>query len=71
MDEIGSLGWEYIGTDLTSPDKAVKDAAQETIVALRLRLSDPQLKVREAAGLAIRKIEKKPELKKDPDKKEQ
>jgi HEAT repeat protein len=71
VDEIGSLGWEYIGTDLTSPDKAVKDAAQETIVALRLRLSDPQLKVREAAGLAIRKIEKKPELKKDPDKKEQ
>jgi hypothetical protein len=70
VDEIGALGWEHLGVDLNSPDKAVKEAAMETIVALRKRLADPQVKVRENAALAIRKIEKKPEPKKDPDKKD-
>ncbi len=69
IDEIASLGYEYLGVDLVSSDKGVKAEALETIVALRLRLADPQVKVREGAGIAIRKIEKKPEPKKDPDKK--
>jgi HEAT repeat protein len=70
VEEIAALGYEHLGADLTSPDPAAKAAAQETIGALRLRQSDPQVKVREAAGLAIRKIEKKPEPKKEPEKKE-
>jgi HEAT repeat protein len=70
VEEIGALGWEHLGVDLTSPVPAVKAEAQETIGTLRLRLSDPQVKVREAAGIAIRKIEKKPEPKKDPEKKD-
>jgi HEAT repeat protein len=70
VDEIAALGWEHIGQDLNSPDPAVKAAANDTIVALRLRQSDPQVKVREAATNAIKKIEKKPEPKKDPEKKE-
>jgi|GEM_PF-1284247 len=65
VEEIGALGWEYLGMDLMSPYKAVKDEATETLVALRKRLADPQVKVREAAGIAIRKIEKRPEPKKD------
>jgi hypothetical protein len=68
VDEIGALGWEHLGKDLTSADKAVKDEATETVNALRKRLADPQIKVREAAMLAVRKIEKKPEPKKDPGK---
>jgi len=67
IDEISALGYEHLGIDLVSTNKEVKAAATETIVALRLRLADPQLKVREAAGQAIRKIEKKPEPKKDPE----
>ncbi len=67
IDEIASLGYEHLGADLMSPDKGVKAEALETIVALRLRLADPQVKVREAAGIAIRKIEKKPEPKKEPE----
>ncbi len=70
VEEIGALGWEHLGVDLMSQDKALKDAATETIVALRGRLADPQVKVREAAGIAIRKIEKKPEPKKEPEKKD-
>jgi HEAT repeat protein len=58
VEEIGALGYDI------HMDK-------ETLAALRLRLADPQLKVREAAGIAIRKIEKKPEPKKEPDKKDQ
>jgi HEAT repeat protein len=54
VEEIGSLGME------------LKDD-KETMTALRKRLSDPQVKVREAAALAIRRIEKKPE--KPPEKK--
>ena len=46
--EIASLGMEL---------KEDKD----TLAALRKRLSDPQVKVREAATAAIRRIEKKPE----------
>jgi HEAT repeat protein len=69
VDEIAALGWEHLGADLASADPAVKEAAQATITALRVRQADPQLKVREAAGLAIRKIEKKVEPKKDPEKK--
>lgn len=57
VEEIGALG-----NDL-------KDDA-ETIKVLRKRLSDPHITVREAAAAAIRKIEKKPEPKKDPDKKD-
>jgi HEAT repeat protein len=70
VEEIAALGWEHLGVDLTSSDAAAKKAAQETIVALRLRQSDPQLTVRKAATAAIGTIEKKPEPKKDPDKKE-
>jgi HEAT repeat protein len=52
VDEIGSLGMQ------------LKDD-KDTLAALRKRLSDPQVKVREAAAGAIRRIEKKPEPKKD------
>lgn len=69
VEEIGSLGYEYIGIDLTSTDPATKAEAVATVAALRLRTADPQLKVREAAALAVRKVEKKPELKKEPEKK--
>ena len=48
VEEIGSLGME------------LKDD-KDTIAALRKRQSDQQVKVREAATLAIRRIEKKPE----------
>jgi HEAT repeat protein len=58
VEEIGALG-----NDL-------KDDA-ETMKALRKRLSDPHVKVREAVAAAIRKIEKKPEPKKEPDKKDE
>jgi HEAT repeat protein len=58
VDEIAALGYD-IHTD------------KETLTALRLRLGDPQVKVREAAGIAIRKIEKKPEPKKEPEPKKQ
>jgi HEAT repeat protein len=54
VEEIGSLG------------PALKDD-QETMKVLRKRLSDPHVKVREAVGLAIRKIEKKVDPKKDPE----
>lgn len=53
VEEIGALGNDLI-TD------------QETIKALRVRLSDPHLKVRDAVKAAINKIEKKPEPKKEP-----
>ena len=55
MEELGSLGME------------LKDD-KETMAALRKRLSDPQVKVREAAAVAIRRIEKKPDPK-PPEKK--
>ena len=48
LEEIAALGTEL---------KEDKD----TIAALRKRQSDPQVKVREAAAVAIRRIEKKPE----------
>lgn len=70
VEEIAALGWEYLGVDLKSPDKALKEEALDTIVALRKRSADPQINVREAAAKAIRTIEKKPEPKKEPDKKE-
>ncbi len=70
VEEVGALGWEYLGTDLASPVPAIKAEAQETLGALRLRLADPQVKVREAAGIAVRKIEKKPEPKKESEKKD-
>jgi HEAT repeat protein len=54
VEEIGALGYDI------HMDK-------DTLAVLRLRLSDPQLKVREAAGVAIRRIETKPMPKKDPD----
>ena len=54
VEEIGALG----------PD--VRDN-REAMAALRQRLSDPQVKVREAAAVAIRRIEKKVE--KTPEKK--
>ncbi|QEG26977.1 putative lyase [Gemmata obscuriglobus] len=66
IEEVAALGYEHLGADLLSTDKAVKAAAEETLRALRLRLADPQVKVREAAGIAVRKIEKKPEPKKEP-----
>jgi HEAT repeat protein len=70
VDEIGSLGWEHLGVDLASADKGVKAEALDTIIALRGRLADPQVTVRKAAEVAIKKIEKKPEPKKEPEKKE-
>jgi hypothetical protein len=70
VEEIGALGYEHLGADLASSDPALKAEAQATIGALRVRQADPQVKVRAAAGLAIRTIEKKPEPKKDADKKE-
>ena len=70
VDEIGALGYEFIGADLTSPDKGAKAEALETLGALRARQADPQVKVREAAAFAVRKVEKKPDPKKEPDKKE-
>jgi HEAT repeat protein len=48
VEEIGALGPQ------------IKDD-KETMAALRKRLSDPQVKVREAAASAIRRVEKKPE----------
>jgi len=50
VEEVGSLGMELQGD---------KDA----LAALRKRLSDPQVKVREAAAVAIRRIERKPDPK--------
>jgi HEAT repeat protein len=70
VDEIGSLGWEFLGSDLTSPQPETKAAALEVMASLRKRLADPQIQVREAAAVAVRKIEKKPEPKKEPEKKE-
>lgn len=65
IEEIAALGYEHLGLDLVSPDKAVKAEAEETMRALRLRLADPQVKVREGARIAVRKIEQKPEPKKE------
>jgi HEAT repeat protein len=67
IDEIAALGWEHLGADLALPDKEdpKRLAALATVGALRARQADPQVKVREAATQAIRKIEKKPEPKKD------
>jgi HEAT repeat protein len=53
IEEVGALGNELKG-----------DA--ETLKILRTRLSDQHAKVREAAALAIRRIEKKAEPKKEP-----
>lgn len=50
VEEVASLGME------------LKDD-KETMAALRKRLSDPQVKVREAAAIAIRRIERKPDPK--------
>ena len=54
VEEVGSLGNDLIDD-------------QDTIKVLRIRLSDSHLKVREAAKIALAKIEKKPEPKKDQD----
>ena len=54
VEEVGALGNE------------LKDDV-ETLRVLRGRLSDPHVRVREAASIAIKKIEKKPEAK-DPKK---
>jgi HEAT repeat protein len=48
VDELGALGPQ------------VKDD-KEAMAALRTRLSDPQVKVREVAAAAVRRVEKKPE----------
>jgi HEAT repeat protein len=53
IEEVGSLGTE------------LKDDT-ETLKTLRGRLSDQHAKVREAAAMALRKIEKKAEPKKEP-----
>jgi HEAT repeat protein len=53
IEEVGALGTE------------LKDDT-ETLKTLRGRLSDQHAKVREAAAMALRKIEKKPEPKKEP-----
>ncbi len=58
VEEIGSLG-----NDLMQD--------QETIKALRVRLSDSHLKVRDAVKIALAKIEKKAEPKKDPEPKKE
>jgi HEAT repeat protein len=69
VEEIGALGWEHLGRYLNAADPAEKQTARETVAALRKRLADPQVNVREAAARAIRNIEKKPEPKKEPEKK--
>lgn len=66
VEEIGALGWKHLGVDLASSDPAAKEAARETVAALRGRLADPQVNVREAAARAIRHVEKKPEPEKKP-----
>ncbi len=48
VEEVGALG----------PD--IKDD-KDTVGALRKRQSDPQVKVREAASIALRRVEKKPD----------
>lgn len=48
VEELGALG------------TSIKDNV-EAMTALRKRLSDPQVKVREAAAAAIRRVDKKPE----------
>jgi HEAT repeat protein len=53
--------------ELAALGNAIKDD-KDTMTALRKRLSDPQVKVREAAAVAIRRIERKPEPK-TPEKK--
>ena len=68
VEEIGALGWEHLGMDLVSPDPTRKKEAVATLVALRNRLADPQVNVRETASVVIRKIQKKPQPKKTPDK---
>lgn len=55
VEEIASIGME------------LKDD-KDTMAALRKRLSDPQVKVREATALAIRRIERKPDPKTPPKK---
>ena len=55
------LGWSAVG----GLGSDLKDDP-ETLKILRARLSDPHGKVREAAAIAIRKIEKKVEPKKEP-----
>jgi hypothetical protein len=67
VEEIAALGYEHLGADLASADKAAKTEAEETLKALRLRLADPQVKVREGARVAVRAVEKKPEPKKEPE----
>lgn len=68
VEEVGALGYEHVGADLGSTDKAVQAEALSTLVALRQRTADPQLKVREAATAAVKRVEKKPEPKKEPKK---
>lgn len=68
IDELAALGWEHLGSDLTAADPVAKAAAQEVLGALRARQADPQVKVREAATQAVRKIEKRPDPKKPADK---
>ncbi len=58
VDEVGALGNDLL-------------MDEETIKALRVRLSDPHVKVREAVLLAIRKIQKKPEPKTEPEPKKE
>lgn len=50
VEEVGALG------------PALKDD-KDALTALRKRLSDPQVKVRESAAAALRRIQKKPETK--------
>lgn len=58
VEEVGSLGAE------------LKDDAA-AVKVLRNRLSDPHVKVREAAAAALRRIEKKPEAKKEAESKKE
>ncbi len=68
VEEIGALGWEHLGQYRKAPDKAAQTLTHEVIAALRRRLADPQVNVRDAAARAIRHIEMKPEPKKEPEK---
>ena len=51
-------------------DLAGLQEAHATIAAIRQRQADPQIEVRKAAAAAVRTLEKKPEPKKEPEKKQ-
>ncbi len=68
LGTLATRNWENFDRDATLLLKWGE--AHATIGAIRQRQADPQIAVRQAAGIAVRKLEKKPEPKKEPEKKE-